>query len=131
MTALPIEEVVRDYLRGDSELMTLLDNEPSRLNAEYKGNIKATHVTLYRAGGFMNEYVPIDSALVTFHCYGTTRSVAARLAEELARALRDITLYSWPLQTAAVQSIGYLPAGDGTARYVVTASVTRTLASAA
>jgi hypothetical protein len=127
----PIEELIRDYLRGDADVMALLNDDPERVNMEYKGNTKATHVTLYRAGGFQHEYAPLDFALVTLHCYGTTRSVAARLADEIARALRAVSNYHAPLQSASVQSLGFLPTGDGTARYAVTTSVTRTLARVA
>lgn len=123
----PVEELVRDYLRADTGVMTLLDNEPKRMDVEYKGPIKATHVTLYRSGGYQTDYTPLDVALVTLHAYGTTRRMAATLADEVARAMRTLTSMARPLVSASVESLTYLPAGDGTARYAVTASVTRTI----
>ena len=122
-----LESDVRDYLRTRPALMALLNNEEARCNMEWAGNAKATHLTLYRAGGYQHDYAPIDQAAINFHCYGTTRSVAADLAEQLARELRAVSLAAAPLASASVVSLSYQPVQDGTARYIVVATVTSTL----
>lgn len=126
-----VEQDVRDYLRGVPSLMALLNGENDRLNIDYRGNPKATHITLYRAGGGFDDYLPHENPVVTLHCYGTTRSVAAGLAQAVAGALRAITQANDPLRSASVESINFEPTPDGTARYVVISLVTARLVQAA
>jgi hypothetical protein len=118
------EAQVRDYLRANSTVMGLLNNDEKRLNMEWSGNMAATHVTLYRAGGDMHDYLPHDHPALAIHCYGSTRPSAADLAETVALALRSMSQADTPLLSASVESINYLPTPEGTARYIVTTVVT-------
>lgn len=122
MSTLEIE--IRDYLRQQDEVMELLNDEPARLNLEWKGNLNATHVTLYRAGGGQHEYVPVDSPAVTLHIFGSTRPAAVAICDRICAALWRITNNDEPLQCGYVESVNWLPTSDGVARYVVVASVT-------
>lgn len=126
-----LEADVRDYLRGSAPLMALLQNEPARLNLEWKGAMTATHVTLYRSGGAMSDYLPHDNPAIALHCYGSTRPAAADLSDMVARVLRQMSQVDTPLLSASVESVNYLPTPDGVARYVVTALVTAQLAPVA
>lgn len=119
-----VEAAVRDYLRADTILMGLLNDEERRVNMEWSGDPRASHVTLYRAGGNLHAYAPIDLPVITVHCYGSTRSSAATVADAVAAALNNVDNRSLPLTSGSVESINYLPTSDGAARYVVTGTVT-------
>jgi hypothetical protein len=119
-----MEAAVRDYLRTVPAVMGLLNNEERRLNMEWSGDARATRVTLYRAGGNLHGYAPLDFPVITFHCYGSTRSAAATVAEAVAAAVNNIDSRHLPLTSGSVESTTYLPTEDGAARYVVTSSVT-------
>jgi hypothetical protein len=119
-----MEAEVRDYLRADETIMGLLNGDEKRLNMDWTGNVNATHLTLFRAGGNVNGYYPYDLPVMIIHVYGSTRSAAADLAYEVGRAIRDISMRNAPLLSADVESIVYLPTTDGVARYVVTSVVT-------
>jgi hypothetical protein len=125
-----VEAQVRDYLRGQDSVMDLLNTDPLRLNMEWKGNMSATHVTLYRAGGAAHEYYPHHFPALAIHCYGSTRPAAAEVADAIALALRRVTQADSPLLSAAVESVNWLPTTDGVARYIVTTVVTAQLADA-
>ena len=119
------EAAVREYLRSRTGLMGLLNNDPKRLNMEWTGDARASRVNLYRAGGSQDSYVPIETAIITFHCYGTTRPAAADLADAVALEMRRVrTSPDSPLRSARVESLNWLPTSDGVARYVVTTVVT-------
>lgn len=118
------EAALRDYLRTDTELMGLLNNEERRVNMEWAGDTRATHVTLYRAGGNLHGYSPLDFPALTLHCYGSTRSSAAAVADAVAAAVNNIDNRHLPLTSGSVESVNYLPTQDGAARYVVTTTVT-------
>lgn len=126
-----VEAAMRDYLRGRPSLMALLNGEDARLNLEWTGNLKATHITLYRAGGGYDDYQPLQTVAITFHCHGTTRMVASDLAETLAAEVRRIV--QGPLndsvkaKSASVESLTWVPTSDGSPRYVVTTVVTATI----
>jgi hypothetical protein len=119
-----MEAEVRDYLRTDETLMGLLNGDEARVNMDWNGNVQASHITLFRAGGNVNSYYPHDYPVVVIHCYGSTRPAAADLAYEVGRAIRDISAINTPLLDASVESIVYLPTTEGVARYVVTTVVT-------
>lgn len=118
------EQLVRDYLRGDDTLMALLTDDERRLNMEWSGDARASRVTLYRGGGRLNGYVPLDYPVVTLHCWGSTRSAASALAERVAVLMNDIDNRLTPLVSGEVESVTYLPTMDGVPRYIVTTSVT-------
>lgn len=124
MSATSFEAEVRDYLRADTIVMGLLNNDPKRLNMDWTGDMRATHVTLYRAGGNQQPYVPLDVPAIAVHCYGSTRSSAATVAAEIGRALKAMDQSDSPLCGASVESTVYLPTTDGVARYIVTTVVT-------
>lgn len=126
-----VEAQIRDYLRGDTNVMGLLNDDETRMNMEWKGAISATHVTLYRSGGAMHDYLPHDFPAVALHCYGSTRPSASTLAEAVARSLREMSAADTPLLSASVESINYLPTPEGTARYIVTTVVAAQLAPVA
>jgi len=126
-----LEAQVRDYLRADETLMGLVNGDEKRVNMDWTGNMAASHVTLYRAGGNMSDYLPHDHPAIAVHCYGSTRPAAADLAEASALALRRMTQADSPLLSASVESIVYLPTPEGVARYVVTTVVTAQLAPVA
>jgi hypothetical protein len=119
-----LEQDVRDYLRGKPALMALLNDDERRLNMDWSGDARATHVTLYRAGGQQDDYIPYETAVITLHTYGTTRPVAADLADAVALEMRRVTQADKPLLSASIESINWLPTADGGARYVVTTVVT-------
>jgi hypothetical protein len=123
-----VEAQVRDYLRADTTLMGLVNGDEKRVNMEWSGNMAASHVTLYRAGGNMDDYLPHDHPAIAIHCYGSTRPAASELAETAALALRRMSQANDPLLSASVESINYLPTPEGVARYVVTTVVTAQLA---
>lgn len=125
------EAQVRDYLRGNATVMGLLNNDVARLNMDWAGNMAATHATLYRAGGAMDDYVPHDHPAIAVHCYGSTRPAASTLAETIGLALRSMSQADSPLLSASVESINYLPTPEGVARYVVITAVTAQLAAMA
>lgn len=119
-----MEAELRDYLRGDEALMALLNNDEKRLNMDWTGDVRATHVTIFRAGGNINGYYPYDLPVLVAHCYGSTRPAAADLAYEVSRAIRAISMADSPLLSADVESVVYLPTTEGVSRYVVTTVVT-------
>lgn len=118
------EASLRDYLRADTTIMGLLLNDDRRLNMEWTGDPRATHVTLYRAGGNLHDYVPLEFPALVLHCYGTTRSAAATVAEAVAAAVNNIDSRHLPLTSGSVESVNYLPTAEGAPRYVVTTTVT-------
>jgi hypothetical protein len=126
-----VEQLTRDYLRTDETLMGLLNGDEKRLNMEWSGDLRASHVTLYRAGGNMDDYLPHDHPVIAIHCYGSTRPAAADLAEASALAMRRLTQADDPLLSASVESINYLPTPEGVARYVITTVVVAQLAPVA
>lgn len=123
------EALVRDFLRADETVMGLLNNDPKRLNMEWVGDLRATHATLYRAGGDLHDYLPTQSPVIVVQCYGSTRPAASGLAEAVAMSLRSMSQADTPLLSATVESIIWLPTPDGVARYVVTTVVTTQLAA--
>lgn len=118
------EASLRDYLRADTTIMGLLLNDDRRLNMEWTGDPRATHVTLYRAGGNLHNYAPLEFPALVLHCYGTTRSAAATVAEAVAAAVNNIDSRHLPLTSGSVESVNYLPTAEGAPRYVVTTTVT-------
>jgi hypothetical protein len=118
------EQEVRDYLRNDDVLMALLNGDVSRVNMDWSGNVSASHVVLYRAGGQRDGYRPLDTPVIVVHCYGSTRPAAATLASAVAASLQNMDSRATPLLDCNVESINYLPTTEGVARYVVTTSVT-------
>ena len=126
-----VELDMRDYLREQETLMSLLNDDPKRLNMDWTGNLNATHVTLYLAGGSMNDHNPLSRPVLGIHCFGSTRSAAAALSDEVAKQIRAIGPEDRPLCSATVESVVYLPTTDGVARYVVTTAVTYNLGLAA
>lgn len=123
-----IEEQVRDYLRTVEPLMALLNDEDKRVNMDWTGDVRATHVTLFQAGGGPDVYLPIAQPTVTIHCFGSTRPAAARVASEVELAIWRLTGVHAPLLSGEVLSTVYVPTADGVARYVVTTSVTARMA---
>jgi hypothetical protein len=120
-----LEATVRDYLRSRPNLMALVNGDVKRVNMEWTGPSQASRVNLYRAGGGQNDYVPIETAAITFHCYGSTRPAASDLADAVAREMRAIhSTPGSPLLSASIESHGLSYTPDGVARYVVTTSVT-------
>lgn len=116
---------LRDYLRDDTAVMAILNNDDSRMNMDYAGNEAATHVTISRAGGSMNGYYPFDYPVFSLNCHGSTRPAAAALTSAVTNSLRALSSVNVPLLTASVESVVYLPTTpDGVARYVVTTVVT-------
>jgi hypothetical protein len=126
-----IEILVRDYLRTDTALMGLLNDDPKRMNMDWIGDVRATHCTLYVAGGEYHRYLPVHHPLIVVHCFGSTRPAAAAVAEEVAHAVRSIHEGHRPLAAGEVLSLLYLPTTDGVSRYVVTTSVVTKLGLAA
>lgn len=118
-----IEIAVRDYLRSQPELMALLNDEESRLNLEWKGDLRATHVTLHLVGGERHYYLPVGSPALMVHCFGSTRLSAAQVTEAVEQALWTLDSRAAPLQCAEVVGTQFLPTPDGVSRYVVTTSV--------
>ena len=125
------EVLVRDYLRSVPYVMTLLNDEPPRINMDWKGDMRATHATLYVAGGEYHDYVPLHHPLIIVHCFGSTRPAAAQLAETIALAIRGIHEGHRPLASGDVLSVLYVPTTDGVARYIVTTFVVTKLGVAA
>lgn len=125
------EIVVRDYLRDDDTLMGLLNGDETRLNLDWSGNLNATHITLYRAGGNQHDYMPLQSPVIVVHCYGSTRQAACGLGDQVAVTLRAASNANAPIDSASVESVIYLPTADGVARYIVTSVVTMHMALAA
>lgn len=119
-----IEIAVRDYLRSQPAVTSLLNDDPARLNIEWKGDVRATRITLYRSGGGLHYYVPLDHAALTLNVYGSTRPAAAQLADAVIGALWRVTNADEPLQCCEVESVFWLPASEGAARYVVITQVT-------
>jgi hypothetical protein len=126
-----IEADVRDYLRGDSAVMGLLNGDITRLNMEWKGAMTATHVTVHLAGGDYSSYLPHQHPVIVAHCFGSTRPSAADLADAVALSMRRISQADAPLLSSSVESINWLPTPEGVARYVVTTVVTAQLAPVA
>jgi hypothetical protein len=91
---------------------------------DFRGNLNATHVTLYQGGGGLHPYLPLQLPTIVLHCFGSTRSAAADLAAAVADAIRNVHEGHKPLATGEVLSVLYLPTPDGVSRYVVTTSVT-------
>jgi hypothetical protein len=118
------EAEVRDYLRADDAVMALLNDDPKRLNMEWSGDMRATHVIVSRSGGGQHDYMPFDVPAMTIHCYGSTRPAAAAVASEIARSLKAVDPSHRPLCSATVESTLYLPTTEGVARYIVTTVVT-------
>lgn len=128
-----LEFALRDWLRTRSNVMDLLDADPRRLDLDWRGEERATHVVLYRDGGGQDLYTPTETGFFTLHCYGTTRKVASDLANAVAYELRRlqaaalnnaVTAY-W----ARVETLAWLPGNAGSQvipRYVVTTSVMAT-----
>jgi hypothetical protein len=125
------ESVLRDYLRTRPAVMGLLNDDPKRLNMDWQGDMRATHVTLYIAGGNYHDYAPLHNPLIVFHCFGSTRPAAADVAEAVALEIRRIHEGHKPLCSGEVLSLLYVPTTDGVARYIVTTYVTMKLGLAA
>lgn len=126
-----LEADVRNYLRTDETLMGLLNDDEKRVNMEWSGDARASHVTLFRAGGNMNAHYPHDYPVVVVHCYGSTRPAAADLSEAVALSMRRLSQADAPLLSASVESVNWLPTPEGVARYIVTTVVTAQLAASA
>lgn len=122
-----IEESIRDYLRSRTSVMSLLNNDDKRCNIDWTGEAKAKHITIFRAGGPLHAYLPHQNPVVIIHCFAGSRSAAAELAEAVANALRSINQSHEPLRSCSVESLSYVPAVDGTARYSITSVVTSRL----
>ena len=125
------EGALRDYLRSDPTVLGLLNDDDRRINMEWTGDTRASHVTLYRAGGNLHSLAPLDYPALTVHCFGSTRPAAATLADAVAAAVNDIDSRHLPLTSGNVESITYLPTTDGAARYIVTTTVTMLIGLAA
>lgn len=123
-----IEETVRDYIRTQSDVMELLNNDEKRVNIDWKGDMRSTHVTLYVGGGGPHEYLPLDNPLIIVHVFGSTRPAAARVAEVIGQAMWRMDAKAAPLLSARVLSTLYVPTTDGVARYVITTFVTARMA---
>jgi hypothetical protein len=126
-----IEGTVRDYLRTDTTVMGLLNNDPKRLNMDWSGDVRASHVTLYLAGGDYSAYLPHQHPVLAIHAFGSTRPAAADLAEAVALAMRSLSQADTPLLSASVESVNWLPTPEGVARYVITTVVVAQLAPVA
>lgn len=127
MTELPATELaVRTWLRTRSAVVSLLSNDTRRIDVDAPKEGR-DYVALYRAGGAPDRYVPLDTAAITFHCYGGTRKKALDLQTAIVGALHSMsseTLSEGVFgRDAEVLSAFWLPDGDH-ARYVVTALVT-------
>lgn len=119
-----IEVVVRDYLRAQPGVSSLVNDDPTRINLEWKGDARATRVVVYRTGGGQHPYLPLHQPVLTFSVYGSTRPAAAGLADAIVQALSRITQVNEPLQSCEVVSVSWVPAPEGAARYIVIAQVT-------
>lgn len=126
-----VESEVRDYLRGRPELMGLLNGDVRRINMDWQGDMRATHVTLYRAGGPLHDYLPLENPLIILHVFGSTRPAAAEVAEKVNLALHDLDCRAKPLMSSQILSMLYVPTTDGVSRYVITTVVTRNMGLAA
>ena len=126
-----VESDVRDYLRGRPALMQLLNDDPKRMNVDWQGEMRATHVTFYVAGGGFHGFMPLRTPVFNFHCYGSTRPACATVAEQLALEIRALTEAARPLASGEVLSTLFVPTSDGIPRYVVTTAVTVKLGVAA
>lgn len=119
-----VEAAIRDYLRADESVMSILVNEDRRMDMEWRGDPRAGHATINLAGGGFDDYVPLRTAVLYVNCYGGSRPAASSLAEAVALSVRRITLSDAPLASASVESVAWKPTPDGVPRYVVTAVVT-------
>lgn len=118
------EMAVRDALRLRTDLVTFLNNDATKIDIDYRGSAK-TFINVWRSGGFPSRYITTDRAIMTFHCYGTTRKVALDLATLLAGVLHDFDGHTYAdtyFYDAVVQSHFYLP-DNNHARYVITALI--------
>lgn len=125
-TAVLTEFAVRDYLRTVPGLLERVSGDTRKIDLDYSG--KGTFLTLYRAGGFPHRSLPMDRALITFHCWGTTRHAAALLEVQLVKALRSLSSTQLNADVfcfaAEVTSSGaYLPSSEGQHRYVASAAI--------
>jgi hypothetical protein len=125
------EIMVRDYLRSCPGVTRLLNEDSKRLNVDWSGDLRATHVTISLAGGGLHPYLPIQQPALQLHIFGSTRPAAASLASEVALALQQVSEAHSPLASAEVLSINFAPTTDGVARYLITASVVAKLGLAA
>lgn len=121
------EFAVRDYLRTRSAVKSCVGNDSRRIDLDYSGT--GNYLVMYRAGGAPRSTLPLDTAILTFHCYGSTRHAAALLEAALVTVLQSLNAQNLNddtyCQAASVLSRGaWLPTSDGRARYIVTAGVT-------
>lgn len=122
-----VEMGVRDWLRTESSLVALVGGDSRRIDIDYSGDKASTHLTLFRAGGGPSRKVPLDNAVLAFHCWGRGRGAALNLATELINVLNTRTEVAlndtaW-LRGCTVESSNWLPDPTGQPRYVVIARV--------
>lgn len=121
------EFAVRDYLRTVTAVKAAVGNDTRKIDLDYSTTGRSTYLVMYRSGGAPAELVPVDRALLTFHCVGSTRHAAEILRVALTQALRTLngtnlndTVFCYG---ATVESVSWLPFEDGTPRYVVSSLV--------
>lgn len=124
-TATLTEFAVRDYLRTVPGVLARVSNDTRRIDLDYSGT--GTFLVLYRSGGGPYRGLPMDQAVLTLHCYGSTRHAAALLEAQAVLALQALS--NTPLNDtvfaygASILARGQWLPDAGAARYVVTANV--------
>lgn len=127
------ELATREWLRGNAPAVLGVVVTPDRIDFGYAGANPGTRVVLFRGGGGPDAAVDVDSALIIFSCFGTSRGAAAELGDALVRDLRRLRpRVGQPLQWAEVQSgPTWAPDEAAHANYSVTALVTAKMTAAA